>query len=322
MLLRSRGTVILNNGLMLPMNAFPCLAAPGMTHSVPSTDFSICSRLLESCRNASKIVHEQSSGTFRMLHSIFRNEGFAGIYAGLRPTLVMSIPNTVIHLSSYDEITMRLRAMHSSNSDDAYIPLVAGSSARIISSFATAPLELIRTRQASLIASSNVPSGMFHDFRYLLRQGGMISFYKGLGPLLLRDAPFAAIYFLCFEKFRSNLSDTSTLGRWSGGYYKEQEMQLPASLDLLHTFTSGASAALVATILTGPFDVAKTRIQTLNKATGANAGTLSCMRQIFREEGVKGLWKGNVSRMIKVVPGHSIMITCYIFGKKIFDDIL
>ena len=99
-------------------------------------------------------------------------------------------------------------------------------------------------------------------------------------------------------------------------------MQVPASLDLLHTFTSGASAALVATILTGPFDVAKTRIQTLNKAAGANAGSLSCMRQIFREEGVKGLWKGNVSRLIKVVPGHSIMITCYIFGKKIFDDIL
>jgi len=317
---------VLNNGLMLPIDAFPCLVSPGGGGGISKMDYSIYSRLFESCRTASSIVQDQSSGTFRMLKTIFRNEGVAGLYAGLKPTLAMSIPNTVIYLSSYDEISMRLHAMHSSNSDvdasRAYIPLVAGSTARIISSFATAPLELIRTRQASIIAGS-IPQGrapgILEEFRLLVRTGGLMSCYNGLGPLLLRDAPFAAIYFLCLEQFRGSLSDNTSLGRWSGRHYTDQGVQIPASIDVIHTFAAGASAALVATALTGPFDVVKTVRQVSN---GGNANTLSCIRQIFRDEGVKGLWRGNVSRMIKVVPGHAAMITCYEFGKRVFDGVL
>eukprot|EP00985_Skeletonema_marinoi_P028251 scaffold24369_cov216-Skeletonema_marinoi.AAC.23 len=325
-LLRSRGAIVLNNGLMLPIDAFPCLVSPGGGGGISKMDYSIYSRLFESCRTASSIVQDQSSGTFRMLKTIFRNEGVAGLYAGLKPTLAMSIPNTVIYLSSYDEISMRLHAMHSSNSDvdasRAYIPLVAGSTARIISSFATAPLELIRTRQASIIAGS-IPQGrapgILEEFRLLVRTGGLMSCYNGLGPLLLRDAPFAAIYFLCLEQFRGSSSHNTSLGRWSGRHYTDQGVQIPASIDVMHTFAAGASAALVATALTGPFDVVKTVRQVSN---GGNANTLSCIRQIFRDEGVKGLWRGNVSRMIKVVPGHAAMITCYEFGKRVFDGVL
>mmetsp|Transcript_26618 Transcript_26618/g.41753 ORF Transcript_26618/g.41753 Transcript_26618/m.41753 type:complete len:409 (-) Transcript_26618:48-1274(-) len=322
-LLRSRGQIMLTNGLMLPMDAFPCLVAPG--GSVSKMDYSIYSRLFESCRTASSIVQEQSSGTFRMLQTIFRNEGLAGLYAGLKPTLAMSIPNTVIYLSSYDEISMRLHALHSSNSDGdgsrAYIPLVAGSSARMISSFATAPLELIRTRQASNVAQGRA-TGILEEFHLLMRTGGFMSCYNGLGPLLLRDAPFAAIYFLCLEQFRGSLSDNTSLGRWSGRHYTDQGMQIPASIDVMHTFAAGASAALVATTLTGPFDVVKTMSQVSNQAVRSNNGTFACIQQIFRDGGVKGLWRGNVSRMIKVVPGHAAMITCYEFGKRVFDGVL
>jgi solute carrier family 25 protein 39/40 len=325
-LLRSRGAIMLNNGLMLPMDAFQCLVAPGGAAS--KMDYSIYSRLFESCRTTSSIVQEHSSGTFRMLKNIFRNEGLAGLYAGLKPTLAMSIPNTVIYLSSYDEISIRLHAFHSSNNPDAdgsraYIPLLAGSTARLISSFATAPLELIRTRQASIIAGSNTAQGratgsIMEEFHLLMRTGGLMSCYNGLGPLLLRDAPFAAIYFLCLEKFRGSLS----LGQWNGRHNTEQGIQVPASIDVMHTFAAGASAALVATTLTGPFDVVKTMRQVSNHAAGSNVNTLSLIRQIFHDEGIKGLWRGNVSRMIKVVPGHALMITCYEFGKKVFDGVL
>lgn len=323
---------MLNNGLMLPTDAFPCLVAPGGYGSVSKMDYSIYSRLFETCRKtASSMVHEQSSGTFRMLQTIFRNEGLAGLYAGLKPTLVMSIPNTVIYLSSYDEISMRLHAMHSFDNSDvdasrAYIPLVAGCTARMISSFATAPLELIRTRQASAIAGSNLAQGkttsILEEFHLIMRTGGFMSCYNGLGPMLLRDAPFAAIYFLCLEQFRGSLSNNTSLGRWSGRHYTDQGMQIPASIDVMHTFAAGASAALVATTLTGPLDVVKTVSQVSNQAARNNVGTFACIQQIFRDEGVKGLWRGNVSRMIKVVPGHATMITCYEFGKRVFDGVL
>ena len=323
-LLRCRGAIMLDNGLMLPMDAYPCLIAPSGAAS--KMDHSIHARLFDSCRTASTIAQDQSSGTFRMLRTIFRNEGWAGIYSGLKPTLVMSIPNTVIYLTAYDDISVQLRRMHALNTDDHatsspyMIPLLAGSAARIISSFATAPLELIRTRQASI--SQEKATSILEDFRFLTRNGGLTSCYKGLGPLLLRDAPFAAIYFLCLEQFRESLFDKSLLGQWSRGHYLDQGMQIPLRLDVMQTFMSGASAALVATILTGPFDVVKTMKQVSNHATGNNDNSLSCIKQIFRDEGVKGLWRGNVSRMIKIVPGHAALITCYEFGKRVFDGVL
>ena len=67
----------------------------------------------------------------------------------MKPTLLAAIPNTAIYFTAYDEITMHLHKNHhaanknennpstTTKSDRLYIPLVAGASARVISSFAT-----------------------------------------------------------------------------------------------------------------------------------------------------------------------------------------
>ena len=108
------------------------------------------------------------------LAAIFRNEGYAGLYAGLRPTLVTSVPNTVLYFTAYDEISARLRRrdQDTTNANNimgggAAAELLAGSSARLLASLATAPLELIRTRQASFVASNNTNTrtpGMMEEF--------------------------------------------------------------------------------------------------------------------------------------------------------------
>jgi len=70
-------------------------------------------------------------GTFAMVKRIFEEEGWSGIYAGIRPTLVMSVPNTVLYFSAYDEIVWRLRNRFQ---DSDWIPLVSGASARLLAS--------------------------------------------------------------------------------------------------------------------------------------------------------------------------------------------
>jgi len=81
--------------------------------------------------------------------SIYKNEGKAALFTGVKPTLLAAIPNTAIYFTAYDEITMHLHRYHhtanknennpstTSSSDRLYIPLVAGASARVIASFAT-----------------------------------------------------------------------------------------------------------------------------------------------------------------------------------------
>jgi solute carrier family 25 protein 39/40 len=205
----------------------------------------------------------------------------------------MSVPNTVLYFTAYDEISIRLRQYHANNlaaksntteqqllldkaaADDAkipaHIPLVAGSTARLLATFATAPLELIRTRQASFVttqptrnggtatasSSSIVIPGMMEEFKLLTRTRGISSLYAGLAPTLWRDVPFSAFYWLFFERFRSALSNSSSsadtlLGRWGigGGYYHERGMKLPPSIEAMHAFVAGAAAGSIAAAFT------------------------------------------------------------------------
>ena len=137
----------------------------------------------------------------------------------------------------------------------AYIPLLAGSSARLLASLATAPLELIRTRQASVVSNTSggkpvVVPGMMEEFRSLVRSNGISSLYVGVSPTLWRDVPFSAIYWLFLERFKNVLSDSKSFGAWGGRYYHEQGLRMPPGIEAMHAFVSGAAAGSIAAAFT------------------------------------------------------------------------
>lgn len=338
-------TVVLNNGLM------ECVVSKSSIFVEGSF-----SRSFNTAHQT--FMPRYNGGMMHTLLSILHYEGVAGLYAGLRPTLLMSVPNTVLYFTVYDEISLMLRRNHlqyqsldgasqteqhnkephidnriEAAKTQPYIPLIAGSTARLLASLSTAPLELIRTRQASVVNDGAVPS-MMQEFRLLLRNNGLSSLYVGLAPTLWRDVPFSAIYWMCLERFKSELSNSEILGTWGGLYYKERERKLPAKVEAMHAFISGAAAGSIAAALTTPFDVVKTRRQMVtqeiqtglkcNKSVAGrvNLGITQHMRQIVQQEGVSGLWKGNTTRMVKVAPACAIMISVYEFGKRAFGEVI
>mmetsp|Transcript_15956 Transcript_15956/g.24156 ORF Transcript_15956/g.24156 Transcript_15956/m.24156 type:complete len:365 (-) Transcript_15956:77-1171(-) len=245
------------------------------------------------------------SGTFSMLRQIFLSEGLVGIYAGLRPTLVMSIPNTVLYFTTYDELSSRMKHRY----DDAWwIPLVSGSSARLLASGITAPFELIRTRQA--ISSSSLAASMWQDMSHIVRtEGGVSALYQGLAPTLWRDVPFSAIYWYQLEYFQRTLWEqqhSNTNSAWVQAY---------------QSFINGALSGMIAAACTTPFDVVKTRRQQILSSSSSSSSlaesTYGTMQSILQTEGLTGLWRGNATRMFKVAPACAIMISCYEVGKLV-----
>ena len=241
----------------------------GLMECVLPIESTTISRSPSTTSSTTPIPKKAGSGTLATLLSIFRNEGYLGLYKGLSPTLVMSVPNTVLYFTAYDEISMILRRNHVTNFannsmngeskstatiediEDAkrqpYIPLMAGSTARLLASLATAPLELIRTRQAS---NTKAQHGMMEEFHLLLRTNGISSLYVGLAPTLWRDVPFSAIYWLFLERFRNALGDSEELGGWGGSYYREREVDIPPGIEASHAFVSGAGAGSIAAAFT------------------------------------------------------------------------
>ena len=165
---RGCGTFVLNNGLgdcLLPRN------------SVHYFDAST-GKLKEGMRI-------ESRGVFGTLRRIMVKEGLNGLYAGITPTLTMGVPNTVIYFSFYDELSGRVERSALSSS---WTPALAGAAARFVATFSTAPLELLRTRQAFKVGDSQLPTGMVLEFRNIVSQEGYLGLFRGLSPTLLRYA--------------------------------------------------------------------------------------------------------------------------------------
>ena len=160
----SCGTFVLNNGLMecvVSRKLIPYANVPPKIAKVAG---------------AAGGTGAAGDGTFSVLRHIFATEGVAGIYAGLAPTLVMSVPNTVMYFTAYDEIRARLSLQPRADEYGPWIPLVAGSSARLLASLTTAPLELLRTRQA-MAGSAGIGIGMWAEMREILRLEGVGSLF-------------------------------------------------------------------------------------------------------------------------------------------------
>jgi solute carrier family 25 protein 39/40 len=232
----------------------------------------------------------------------------------------MQVPNTVIYFLSYDELSGRLKTFDKSAS---WTPAVAGAAARFVASFSTAPLELIRTIQASRVGADQPTAGMVAEFQSIVKKDGFLSLYKGLSPTLFRDVPFSAIYWMCIEKCRSNWAESDSERQAEGVSTKQQAAR---------ALFNGTISGLIAAACTTPLDVIKTRRQlsTVQAATPVcdhkgcivykqvhPSGTIAMLREILREEGLKGLWKGNVARMTKVAPACACMIASYEIGQRL-----
>lgn len=310
------GTFVLNNGLkecVLPRSAVPFFC--------PTTG-----KFKEDIRVT------RSRGTLGMLRNIWATEGVSGIYAGLRPTLIMGIPNTVLYFTTYEELKERLDTVASSSTlfSPSTMPAVAGAAARVVASVATAPLELIRTRQAAQIGGGQTADSLTTQFRKLIQSEGFSSLYKGLSPTLMRDVPFSALYWYSIETLRHMWGDSSNVSA------VEQAAQ---------AVFNGSVAGMISALCTTPLDVVKTRQQVAKeppafepvvccergalayaesnapKAQASSNGTLAIVNQIIREEGVSGLWRGNQARMLKVAPACAIMLSSYEIGKRLLSEI-
>mmetsp|Transcript_13735 Transcript_13735/g.33269 ORF Transcript_13735/g.33269 Transcript_13735/m.33269 type:complete len:363 (-) Transcript_13735:1091-2179(-) len=307
--------VILNNGLgdfLLPKSSLNCMDPTCGTNKTV------------------KVPRGTQRGIFGSLRHIFFKEGVGSLYAGLGPTLTMGVPNTIIYFLTYDELS---RKMSQRNLDSQWTPAVAGAAARSIASLSTAPLELVRTIQASRPQSN----GMLSEFQMIVKQEGVVGLYRGLAPSLMRDVPFSSIYWMSIEYCRNKWLDHDS--------NRHRVDRLSAVEHAGRALFNGTVSGLIAAACTTPLDVIKTNQQLqvevvaspttvlLSSAEGTrsmhtaaatptakptNFSSLDIAKRILAEEGIQGFWRGNVARMTKVAPACACMIASYEVGQKLY----
>jgi solute carrier family 25, member 39/40 len=319
-------------------NAEYCMASPRPSASGATA------AMTESVECAVEEVQRRNiSSTMDGFRKIARNEGIPALWRGLSPTLVMTIPANIIYFTGYDWLRYSPRSPVFRSFGEDYVPLIAGSSARILAATAVSPVELFRTRLQATTGPS-ATSHVIETFRgvqHMVATQGYGSLWKGLTLTLWRDVPFSGIYWWGYESIRNVLIDMRDR-REGRGILDERGLRGPARRrsrsrenhrnTFTDSFIAGATSGAFASVVTMPFDVGKTRTQ-VYKANhkgvpeGAGAVAASAPEQrsmvrllwhIFKTEGVAGLWKGWIPRTLKVAPACAIMISSYEVCKRAF----
>ncbi|TFJ88619.1 hypothetical protein NSK_000188 [Nannochloropsis salina CCMP1776] len=152
--------------------------------------------------------------------------------------------------------------------------LFAGGFAGAVASSITCPIEVVKTQlQSSRVGGGSNP---FRVAREILAADGFKGFFRGLPPTLVGIIPARATYF------------------WAYSTSKQALMPSLGDSTLTHIL-SGIAAGVTGNTITNPIWMVKTRMQLMaDGAVGQMAYTSyrNAITRIYREEGLKGFWKG------------------------------
>jgi solute carrier family 25 protein 39/40 len=314
-------------------NAEYCLAAPKVGELSQATGGAECA--------VEETQRRTFNSTFDGLRKIARNEGITTLWRGLSPTLVMTVPANIIYFTGYDWLRFNRNSPINRIFSDNYAPLMAGATARIFAAGVVSPIEMFRTRmQASRSTGGAHFAETVKGVGEMVSTHGYLSLWRGLTLTLWRDVPFSGVYWWGYESIRGVLTEARERRR--GRSFEAEGLRSRArsrsqsrenhTATFVDSFIAGATSGAAASILTTPFDVGKTRRQVFVNGSAPASGTAkniapeeqSMMRflfQIFKEEGVSGLFKGWIPRTLKVAPACAIMISSYEIGKRTFRSV-
>ncbi|XP_040087848.1 LOW QUALITY PROTEIN: calcium-binding mitochondrial carrier protein SCaMC-1-like [Oryx dammah] len=163
---------------------------------------------------------------------------------------------------------------------------IAGTCARTC----TAPLEHLKTLMQVHGSDSWNVKIMSHLIE-MMKEGGVISLWRGNGTNVLKLAPEIAVKIWSYEQYKE--------------YFSSEE----GNLGTLEKFASASLAGATSQSFIYPLEVLKTNLAV--SKTGQYSGLLDCARKIWKLEKITGFYKGYIPSLLTVIPYAGVDITLY-----------
>ncbi|PPQ68860.1 hypothetical protein CVT26_001694 [Gymnopilus dilepis] len=241
-----------------------------------------------------------SSVIVNIVQEVVEKQGLRGLWRGTLPSLVRNVPGVAMYMTGLTQLRTWMAkssyfasAQQPVRANSSVLPtlsntgnLLAGAATRVSVGFLLNPISVIKARFESNMY--NYPT-MFYALNSIIRQGPS-ELFRGFMASSLRDAPYAGLFVVFYE-----------------GTKKEIALFLPATSSshaaLIHCI-SAASAGSIATFITHPFDVIKTKVQVRSEAR--YNGFLKTVGTIWQQQGVVGFFSGASLRLSRKVLSSAI----------------
>ena len=158
----------------------------------------------------------------------------------------------------------------------------------IASTLIVTPSERIKTALIDDARTVRQYRSPFQAVQITLRKDGLRGLYRGYVGTTLKQTSATAFRFGSYNILQDS-SRKHGIGQGAG-----------------LSFVTGGLAGLITTLATQPFDVVKTRSQSLG-----GCSTTSAVRGVLSDDGVHGFWKGTTMRLGRTVVSGAILFTVY-----------
>lgn len=239
-------------------------------------------------------ANPEYSGIMDCVKKVVKGHGPLALYRGAMPLIIGSSVKQMVRWSTYSNVSGVFRK--DDNSIDILPNMFSGACAGAAeATFAVTPIETLKNRCIDDIRrGTNKYTGSFDAMMKIIRSEGLGGLYMGLAPTIAKQGtnqmvrfPIQQMYFQLFF----------------GGDPEKKKNPFLNGL-------CGAAAGGTSVVLTMPQDTIKTRMQG-EEAKALYKGTLDCIKQTVKKEGVRFLWTGTWPRFVRVTLDVGITFTIY-----------
>jgi solute carrier family 25 phosphate transporter 23/24/25/41 len=239
---------------------------------------------------------DAQSGAIFLLQDIWRKQGIRGLFKGNFTHLLKSAPEKALKFGLYD--TMKDFLMVTTKKEELKNSeiFLAASSSSACTVVILHPMEVIRTQLS--VSTENISIiQVIKNLSAMKEPGFGGAFYRGLIPHLLSTVPNSGVNLMSYEALKSM-------------FFGKNPEKEPSMIGLVGV---GAGSSVVSSSVFYPFHLLKSR---LIVRTDPGDTFVSITRGIFKEAGIKGLFRGFPIALIKSVPAHGISFGVYEFMKR------
>lgn len=181
--------------------------------------------------------------------------------------------------------------------------LLAGAATQ----FLTNPIWVLKTRIVSSDRhAAGAYPGMLAGARRLLREEGVKGFYRGLGVGLL-SVSHGAVQFAVYEPAKRVYFRRRDRLDSRGMRDREEDRKVGNDATIVLSTVS----KFVAGAVTYPLQVLRSRLQNYDAEERFGRGIRGVVRQLWREEGVRGFYRGIVPGVVRVLPATWVTFLVY-----------
>ncbi|KAG0224163.1 hypothetical protein BGW41_005233 [Actinomortierella wolfii] len=242
--------------------------------------------------------------------------GWLSLYRGMGPVMLLDAPKRGFKFTVFEQWSIVLKKLFSTDQLSVGQVGLVGALAGASEAFLVVPFELVKVRlqdplSSPKFASTSADGGRswriyrnsIQAARRIWRQEGLMGFSKGLEATFWRNASWSAMYFGTIHAVRLAFPE-----RPSHPLEKHEKMA--------KAFVSGSLGALLGTLVSSPFDVVKSRIQSctgnrLHLAGRSNPWAWPAIWTLVRQEGYRAPFKGLATKLLRIGPGGGILLVVF-----------